>query len=203
MNKVLLIVDMQKDFMDSEPRVVNKAVYPEPELLIEEYRPALPVPGALDIVPNIVREAFSGYDLIVATRDWHPQTHISFQEVGGDWPMHCIAGTEGAALLPEIDMVADVIVSKGTNPNAEAYSGFSGTPLEAIIKTAPQITEETDVTICGVATEYCVEATALDSMEIGFKTTVLLDCIAGVSEADSEDTLILLDEKGVTLRTRE
>jgi nicotinamidase/pyrazinamidase len=191
MNKTLIIVDMQNDFMPEYSTrwgTIDKG--------------ALGVKDGLKIVPNIVKEAYSGYDLVVATRDFHPGNHCSFKELGGEWPMHCVAGSEGAQLLPEIDMVADIIVSKGTESFQEAYSGFQGTLLEEIIRTAPQVTEAVEVVICGVATDYCVEATAMDSKKIGFKTTVLLDCIAGVSQDTTEDALILMNEAGIELRSR-
>jgi nicotinamidase/pyrazinamidase len=181
--KTLIIVDMQNDFIDP----LTAPLYVE---------------GGEKIVDNIVKEAYSGYDLVVATRDFHPGNHCSFKELGGPWPMHCVAGSTGAYLDHRIDMVADLIVSKGTKANQEAYSGFQGTLLESILCTAPTIVEETEVVICGVATEYCVEATAMDAKKIGFKTTVLLDCIAGVDQYESEDALIAMADAGIELRTR-
>lgn len=161
---------------------------------------ALPIEGGLDIVPNIVKEAYSGYDLVIATRDFHPPTHTSFKELDGDWPMHCVAGSEGAQILPEIDMIADVIISKGTDPEKEAYSGFDGTYLHDILL---GLKDPIEVVIVGVATDYCVHATAMDSKKCGFNTTVLLDCIAGVDKDTSDDALINLNEAGITLRTRD
>jgi nicotinamidase/pyrazinamidase len=184
MNKALIIVDMQKDFMPS-------MLWSE-----QEREGALPVKGGLKIVPNIVKEAYSGYDLVVATRDFHPGNHCSFKELGGEWPMHCVAGSEGAQLLPEIDMVADLIVSKGTDPNKEAYSGFDGTRL------AHALARFNEVTVVGVATDYCVINTAMDAINEGFKTTVLLDCIAGVSPDTSDDALIVMSEEGIDLHSR-
>lgn len=178
-----------------------------PEMLWSEQSQAgaLPVANGLQIVPNIVKEAFSAqYDLIVATRDFHPGNHCSFKELGGDWPMHCVAGSEGAQLLNEIDMVADIIISKGTDASQEAYSGFQ-TPTESLGDMLLHLNdlEIPEVVICGVATEYCVKATALDSLYWGFPTTVLLDCVAGVIEDDAIDALLEMDEAGITLRQRE
>jgi nicotinamidase/pyrazinamidase len=192
--RALIIVDMQKDFMPS-------MLWSE-----EEKSGALPVAGGLDIVPNIVKEAYSGYDLVVATRDFHPPTHVSFKEVGGLWPMHCVAGSEGADLLREIDMMADIIISKGTDTEKEAYSGFE-TEFGSLTKILSDLQEwggpPADVTVVGVATDYCVRHTAFGAFARGWPTTVLLDCIAGVEEETTNDTLIEMQEAGITLRTRE
>jgi nicotinamidase/pyrazinamidase len=186
MTKALIIVDMQKDFMPT-------MLWAE-----EEKSGALPVADGLKIVPNIVKEAYSGYDLIVATRDFHPGNHMSFKELGGEWPMHCVAGSEGAQLLPEIDMVADIIVSKGTDANEEAYSGFHGTLLGDMLNAA----EITEIVIVGVATDYCVLNTAFDATKWRDNVTVLLDCIAGVSQDTTDDALIAMSEAGIILQPR-
>lgn len=198
MAKVLVIVDMQKDFM--------------PTMLWDEQERtgALPVADGLKIVPNIVKEAYRDYDYVVATRDFHPGNHSSFKELGGTWPMHCVAGSEGAQLLPEIDAVADIILSKGTNPARDGYSGFNSTPLAEIlvhhIRDAGSLGRVGDpfpeVVIVGVATDYCVKATALDAAAMGFETTVLIDCVAGVDEDTELDALLLMGSAGITLRPR-
>ena len=192
MKKVLIIVDMQNDFMPGG---------------------ALPVAKGFDIVPNIVKEAHSGYDLIVATRDYHPQTHMSFKEIldekdqsRGIWPMHCIRGTRGAQLLDQIDMVADIIISKGTDAEKEAYSGFDtkNQELATIISSLQERGHPpAEVTVVGVATEYCVKATAYGSYARGYPTTVLVDCIAAVDEDDGVDTLLEMAQYDITLRPRE
>lgn len=194
MSKVLLIVDMQKDFMT--PTTVTD----------EEYDPALPVPRSRSIIPNIVKEAFSGYDLVIATRDFHPGNHMSFKELGGEWPMHCVAGSEGAQILSEIDMVADIIISKGTDPAKEAYSGFE-TEHQTLAEIISGLQEwggpPADVVVCGVATEYCVLHTAYGAFARGFPTTVLVDCVAGVNEDGANDALIDMSEAGIVVRTRD
>jgi nicotinamidase/pyrazinamidase len=195
MAKVLIIVDMQKDFMP--PMLWNE----------QEETGALPVPGGLDIVPNIVKEAYSGYDLVIATRDFHPGNHYSFKELGGIWPMHCVAGSEGAQLLPAIDMVADIIISKGMAPDENGYSGFGSvkhkTRLSPILSSLQEPGEPAaDVTVVGVATDYCVLHTACDAKAMGWPTTVLLDCVAGVAEETTEDALITMSDCGIILDTR-
>lgn len=208
-SKALIIVDMQRDFMPLTKEVSRPVHGPNCndytgcqgdcgyETVVENVSP-LPVADGLKIVPNIVKEAYSGYDLIVATRDFHPQNHMSFDNVGGEWPTHCVAGSEGAQLLPEIDMVADIIVSKGTDPTKEAYSGFQGTLLGDIINAS----EVKDLVIVGVATDFCVINTAFDATYWRDNVTVLIDCIAGVFPESSDDALIKMDEAGIELRQR-
>lgn len=187
MKKALIIVDMQKDFL--------------PGRMDNEFKPALPVPGGDLVIPNIVKEAYSGYDLIVATRDFHPGNHISFKELGGQWPMHCVAGSEGAQIIGEVDMIADVIVSKGQKSYDEQYSGFDTEVLGPMLRILLDV--EDDIVIVGVATDYCVHATALGALMYGFKkVSVLLDCVAGVAEETTLSALTDLEEQGVILKTR-
>src|SRR5262245_17926869 len=75
------------------------------------------------------------FDLVVATRDWHPPDHGSFQEHGGQWPEHCVADTEGAQLHPSLEHeLVHVIVDKGQNPETEGYSGFEETDLNGMLR---------------------------------------------------------------------
>ena len=109
------------------------------------------------------------FDLVVATRDWHPPDHGSFAAAGGPWPPHCVQGTPGAELHPALDRaLVDVVVDTGQDPNAEGYSGFEGTRLEELLRER-QIDE---LTVVGLATDYCVRHTALDALRAGFHVTV-------------------------------
>lgn len=156
----LIIVDMQNDFMPPEG--------------------ALPVPNALAIIPMINRyiEIFnSNGALIVATRDWHPPNHISFKTRGGPWPPHCVQGTKGAEFHPNLRLPYNVvIVSKAYDENTEAYSGFEKTELDQLLR----VRGIRRVFICGVATDYCVKATTLDAIRLGYIVFVLMDAIKGV-----------------------
>ena len=128
------------------------------------------------------------YDLVVATRDWHPPNHRSFAEQGGPWPVHCVAGTEGAQLHPALDTSkVDVIVDKGQAPDTDGYSGFEGTNLESLLRERGI----TQVTIVGLATDYCVKNTALDALRAGFQVTIDTNAVRGVEvqEGDSERAL--------------
>jgi len=152
----LIVVDVQRDFCPGG---------------------ALPVPEGDQVVPAINRILDLGHWVSVATRDWHPADHCSFKSQGGIWPAHCVAGTPGAAFHPALE-AAKIrhIVSKPTTREAETYSGFQGTDLAALLK---RLTIRR-VFVCGLATDYCVKATALDARKAGFDAVVLEDAIRGV-----------------------
>jgi nicotinamidase/pyrazinamidase len=147
------------------------------------------VPHGDEIAGRINALAASGdYALVVATRDWHPPDHGSFAEQGGPWPVHCVADTAGAQLHPALDASRlDVIVDKGRSPDTDGYSGFEGTELEALLRERGI----TQVTIVGLATDYCVKNTALDALRAGFQVTVDSTAVRGVEvePGDSERAL--------------
>lgn len=158
----LVVVDVQNDFADP--------------------RGSLYVHGGEEVVPLINQEiaaARSGGSLVVYTQDWHPESTPHFQKDGGIWPVHCVRGTWGAELYPDLD-VAGEIVQKGTD-GQDGYSGFTvrdprsgdthGTELEPMLR--EHGTERT--VVVGLATDYCVKETAIDAVAKGFSTTVLLD----------------------------
>jgi nicotinamidase/pyrazinamidase len=151
----LLVVDMQNDFCPGG---------------------ALAVAGADLLAPTIAAAAHRA-GTVVATRDWHPPDHRSFAGRGGPWPVHCVAGTDGAQLHPAVAaMRFDRVQDKGTDRDREAYSGFDGTDLGEYLR--GRGVER--VLVTGVATDYCVRATALDAIRAGFETTVLTDAVAPV-----------------------
>jgi nicotinamidase/pyrazinamidase len=128
------------------------------------------------------------FELVVATRDWHPADHGSFQERGGPWPAHCVQGTPGAQLHPALDQQrVDVVIDKGTDPSTEGYSAFDGTSLGQLL--AERGIEH--VTVVGLATDYCVKNTALDALRQGLGVTVDSEAVRGVNvnEGDSERAL--------------
>ncbi|QDA30717.1 nicotinamidase [Thermococcus indicus] len=172
--EALIVVDMQRDFMPGG---------------------ALPVPEGDRIIPrcNEYIDEFRGKGaLIVATRDWHPESHISFREQGGPWPRHCVQNTPGAEFVVELPADA-VIISKATEPDKEAYSGFEGTDLAEILRR----NGVKRVYICGVATEYCVRATALDAAKQGFEVYLLRDAVKGIVPRDEEKALEEMGKAGV------
>jgi nicotinamidase/pyrazinamidase len=132
--------------------------------------------------------ASGDYDLVVATRDWHPPDHGSFSARGGPWPEHCVQGTEGAELHPGLDRShIDVVVDKGQDPGTEGYSAFDGTRLGDLLRERGV----DQVTVVGLATDYCVKNTALDALKEGLRVIVDSTAVRGVEvqEGDSERAL--------------
>ena len=160
---------------------------------------ALAVPEG-DAIAERVNElaADPRFELVIATRDWHPPDHGSFEEQGGPWPVHCVQGTEGAELHPGLDRSkVDVVVDKGQNPDTEGYSGFDATNLDTLLRDRGI----DKLTIVGLATDYCVKNTALDALSNGFEVTVEREAVRGVdvNEGDSERALEELREAGATV----
>ena len=142
---------------------------------------ALGVPGGDAVVEPLVRAA-GDVELVVRTRDAHTADHCSFEDQGGPWPVHCVAGTHGAELHPRIAALEGPVVDKGTTQGADAYSGFDGTGLAETLREAGV----GHVLVGGLATDYCVKATVLHALEHGFATTVLTDAIAAVEVQDGD-----------------
>ena len=176
----LLIVDFQKDFTPGG---------------------ALPVEEG-DLVGGPIDKLLDSFDLVVATRDWHPRDHGSFEGIEIDpaqwrgtdppsiWPVHCVQGTEGAELHPSLDRArVDIVVDKGQDPNSQGYSGFQDTRLGEILR-------ERGVErlfVAGLATDYCVKNTVLDARKLGFDVTVVEDAIKGV-DVDPGDSTRAVEE---------
>ena len=174
----LLIIDFQNDFTEGG---------------------ALAVPDG-DAIASRVNEliASGNFDLVVATRDWHPPNHGSFKAQGGPWPPHCVQGTHGAELHDSLDRSkVDVVVDAGYEPGLEGYSGFEETDLAGVLRGRGV----DEVTVVGLATDYCVRETALDALREGFRVTVDRAGIRGidVSEGDSERALEELRSAGATV----
>jgi len=150
---------------------------------------ALAVEHGDEIAERINELAASGrFDLVVATRDWHPSEHGSFAEQGGPWPVHCVQDTHGAELHAALDRSRiDQIVDKGQNAGTEGYSGFDETPLADLLRERGV----DSVTIVGLATDYCVKNTALDALREGLRVTVDSSAVRGVdvNPGDSERAL--------------
>jgi nicotinamidase/pyrazinamidase len=152
----LVVVDLQNDFCPGGSLAV-----PEGDLI-------LPLVNRILTMPRLVK---------VATRDWHPEGHVSFKEQGGIWPPHCVVDTPGARFHPRMDGDrVDLVISKGTLKEADAYSGFDGTSLAADLK----LKGVRRILVCGLATDYCVKATALDGRAEGLEVVVLEDAIRAV-----------------------
>jgi nicotinamidase/pyrazinamidase len=186
----LIVVDVQNDFADPSG--------------------SLSVAGGEGILPRVNAEIASARNVgasVVYTQDWHPEVTAHFAKDGGIWPVHCVRDTWGAQLHPALDAHSDEPrVRKGSN-GEDGYSGFtmrdpvSGeempTELEAILR--ERGIER--VVVLGLATDYCVKASALDASRLGFETTVVGEAIAAVNlePHDGERALSELAEAGVTV----
>jgi nicotinamidase/pyrazinamidase len=125
---------------------------------------------------------------VYATRDWHPPATSHFKEYGGVWPPHCVQGTPGAELYSSLDRSRiDYVVDVGSGQTDEGYSGFEKSDLAEILRR-----HDIDaVTVVGLATDYCVRATALDALREGFRVAVDREGVRGidVEPGDSERAL--------------
>jgi nicotinamidase/pyrazinamidase len=186
----LVVVDLQNDFADPAG--------------------SLAVAGGDDVVTAVnaaVEQAQAAGSLIVATQDWHPESTPHFAKDGGTWPVHCVAGTWGAELHPGFRLPATAPrVRKGQN-GEDGYSGFTmrdpesgeetSTELESLLREA----DIERVVVCGLATDYCVRATALDAVALGFEVTVLGTASAAVNlePHHGEEALSEMADAGVEI----
>jgi nicotinamidase/pyrazinamidase len=146
---------------------------------------------------NAVMPMFSH---VFATRDWHPENHRYFSKFGGPWPIHCLQNTHGAKFSSRLKtQFLDEIVSKGVDPDTDGYSGFAGTDLAQHLRDLGV----KRVFVCGLATDYCVKATAIEAAENGFESVVLTDAIAAVNvrSDDEAEALAAMRASGVELAT--
>jgi nicotinamidase/pyrazinamidase len=179
-NSALIVVDVQRDFCEGGALAASDtlSLLAPLQLTIEKARRA----GAT----------------IVFTKDWHPASHSSFDPHGGPWPVHCVENSPGAELMPPVAAVpGDIIIHKGIPIDGPGYSGFDDTGL------AVQLAQRgiSDVAVSGIATEYCVRATALDAAAAGFSTVVLEDLIRAVTTNETKKTLSELKNSGVKVET--
>ena len=141
---------------------------------------ALPTAGGEQVVAPLnayIQLVTRAGGRVFASRDWHPEDHISFRARGGPWPPHCVQNTWGASFHPQLALPkAAVIVSKGYDPAQEAYSAFDGTGLATLLAEAGIAR----LLVGGLATEYCVYSTVMDALKLGFETWLLTDAIRAV-----------------------
>jgi len=190
--RALLIVDLQVDFGD-----------PAGSLFVAG------APGTLPHVLRLVERARAHGELVVWSQDWHPESTPHFSPQGGSWPVHCVAGSPGAELLPEAVLAqrpGDLVIRKGV-AGEDGYSAFSlrhpvtgevrSTELAGLLREAGV----TLLTICGLATDWCVKASALDALAAGFTVEVAVAATAGVElrEGDSAAALAEIAAAGGVL----
>lgn len=180
--RALIVVDVQNDFCEGG---------------------ALAVSGG-DAVARAITGLLArrGYQHVVATADHHidPGDHFSGEpDFLTSWPAHCVAGTPGEQFHPELDTsTVEAVFRKGRY--TAAYSGFEGADehgTKLVDWLRARGVDEVDVV--GIATDYCVKATATDAVKAGFRTRVLLDYIAGVSAEGSANSIATLKNFGVTM----
>ncbi|GBD26123.1 Nicotinamidase [bacterium HR30] len=179
----LIIVDVQNDFCPGG---------------------SLAVPEGDQVVP-VINKLAPLFPVVVATQDWHPANHCSFQAQGGPWPPHCVQGSTGAQLHPAVDRQhITAYVKKGVLPNKDAYSGFEGTDEAG--RTLAELLRQRgvkEIYVTGLATDYCVRATALDGLKEGFKVHVVTDAVRGVNVKPGDDQRALEEMRaaGAFLKT--
>lgn len=204
MPKALIIVDVQNDFCEGGSLATERGA--EVAALISEY----------------VETRHSDYEAIVATLDWHvnPGDHFSdTPDYKTSWPRHCVAESRGADTHENLDTdYIEAFFRKGAFE--AAYSGFEGllAPENSVMTgereagaavedETPKLSlddwlqehEITDIDVVGIATDFCVKATALDAVDAGYETRVLLDLTAPVSEEGQDDAVDELEDAGVTV----
>lgn len=183
--KALILVDIQNDFC---------------------FGGSLAVPEAEQILPLVNKIQKANYDLIVATKDFHPANHSSFKSnnPNGIWPDHCVQGSQGAEFHPKLNTQAiDQVFVKGTNPEVDSYSGFFDNDHKSSTGLGEYLKDQgiTEVDVVGLALDYCVKATAIDAHNLGFKTSVIVDATKAVNlrSDDGEKAKAELVNLGVTL----
>jgi len=196
--RALILIDIQNDFLNGG---------------------SLAVPGG-DLIIPVINRIQPHFDFIVATQDWHPPTHASFSANHPDnkigdvidlhgfkqilWPLHCVQHTRGAefpAALHQGNWAQ--VVQKGTDEAIDSYSGFfdNGHRRQTDLETVLHKRHVTEVYLAGLATDYCVKSTALDALQLGFKTTVIVDACRGVGvhKGDVDRAIAEMQNAGVAI----
>ena len=181
----LLLVDIQNDFCTG----------------------ALPVPGAEEIAPEINRLIAYVQQRqipIIASRDWHPANHCSFVENGGQWPAHCIAGSQGADWHKAINpQHIDITVNKAYQQDLEQYSAISGVINNTNIS-LQQYLKKMDIKtliVCGLALDYCVYHTVIEAQNNGINCKVILSACREINADKAQDCKQAMQRAGAQLYT--
>lgn len=175
-----MIVDVQRDFCSGGALAVPEgdAVVPVWNAFLERSRP----------------------QHVYATRDWHPAQSRHFLPIGA-WPAHCVAGTSGAEFHPRLRLPpSTVIFSKGTGVEEEGYDGFEGRDEQGA-QVAERLRQDgvRRLWIGGLATDYCVRATAASALKLGFEVVLLLPAMRGIDAEGSRQALEDLQRGGAIL----
>jgi nicotinamidase/pyrazinamidase len=186
----LVVVDVQNDFADPAGSL------------------AVAGADAVVVAANMaVTEAVAAEAMIVATQDWHPESTPHFAKDGGIWPVHCVHGTWGAELHPDLELPAFTRRVRTGEHGEDGYSGFTMRDLV----TGAEVPTELEgllrergirrVVVCGLATDYCVKETALDAVRLGFEVRLLPDAVAAVdlNPGDGDRAIAEMAEAGVRI----
>jgi nicotinamidase/pyrazinamidase len=165
-DSALILVDIQNDFCPGG---------------------ALAVSEGDQIVP-IVNQLIPEFPLVISTQDWHPENHISFKQRGGPWPPHCVQGSQGAQLHPELKTeTISYYFCKASSPDKDDYSEFAGKDEQG--RSLDEVLKSHDVKslyVVGLATDYCVLETVLDGLKYGFEVYPVIDAMRAVN-VDPDD----------------
>ncbi|MBN1173951.1 MAG: isochorismatase family protein [Micromonosporaceae bacterium] len=184
MGRALVIVDVQNDFCEGGSLAVSGGTW------------------VASAISTALADQPERWEHVVATKDHHvdPGTHFGNPpDFVNSWPPHCIAGSGGADFHPDLDTSRiEAVFTKGEH--AAAYSGFEGRSGSLSLAAWLRMHDVDSVDVVGIATDYCVKATALDAAAEGFPTTVLLGLTAGVSRTSTEQALAMMTAAGLTLK---
>jgi len=196
--KALILVDLQNDFMPGGSLAVSEG----------------------DRTVEIANRLMPSFDIVVATQDYHPETHGSFAsqyrgknpgemvELAGLqqilWPDHCVEGTAGVEFMDGLNLSGVTkVFKKGTDPEVDSYSGFYDNDRRNSTGLTPWLKENgvSEVYVMGLATDYCVKFTAIDALKDGFKTSLVTDGSRGVNlqEGDVDKALEEMKEAGIKM----
>ena len=178
MSTALLIVDVQNDFCPGG---------------------ALPTPKG-DIVVPVINKLMDKFDLIIASRDWHPEDTIHFNR----WPVHCVRESHGADFPADLNREKITqIFEKGTGSKDDGYSAFEATNKNLVEYLKEKKVDE--LYIAGLTVEYCVKSTVLDALKYGFKTFVIKDAVEGIrqNEDDFDNAFEEMKNAGAIIITSE
>jgi len=182
-NSALILVDIQNDFC------------PGGALAVEEG----------DQIVEVVNRLMPHFPLVISTQDWHPANHVSFKARGGPWPPHCVQGTRGAELHPDLNASAIAhYLRKASSPDKDDYSEFEGKDERG--RSLDQVLKSHDVKriyVLGLATDYCVLATVLDGLKLGYEAFAITDAMRAVNvePEDGKKALRQMSAAGARLVT--
>src|SRR2546425_3170724 len=170
-DSAMILVDIQNDFCPGGALAVNEG----------------------DQIVPVVNRLMPEFPLVISTQDWHPQNHISFKQRGGPWPPHCVQGTQGAQLHP--DLKTDSIsyyFRKASSPDKDDYSEFAGKDEQG--RSLDEVLKSHDVKrlyVVGLATDYCVLETVLDGLKYGYEVYPVIDAMRAVNVDPNDGERVL------------